>query len=77
MEDLIKLEKLWKIGTYVRIIPDLKNAKTLVEYTHEGRKHKYFNYIYFKYKNTIYRSIFFVVLLIAMIYIHDIYMILN
>ena len=35
MEDN-KNGKSWSIGTFVRVLPNVRKAKTLVEYAHEG-----------------------------------------
>lgn len=36
MEDIHKIGKSWAIGTFVRILPNVKNSKNLVQYAVEG-----------------------------------------
>ena len=36
MEDIHKIGKSWAIGTFVRILPNVKNSNNLVQYAVEG-----------------------------------------
>ena len=36
MEEWNKNRKSWSIGTFIRILPNVKNVKTVIEYAHEG-----------------------------------------
>jgi hypothetical protein len=36
MEDIHKIGKSWAIGTFVRILPNVKSSKNLVQYAVEG-----------------------------------------